>query len=93
MNDNIIIEGRVLGLDIERLKTIASLSEIDEEGGAHHIAKAADGLDMERDYLRECEYFASLSGLSPEDRDKEIDRAIKILEVIGETQFLYSLKE
>jgi hypothetical protein len=84
MNDNKVNESQVLGLDIERLKTVASLTEFDRNERERRIISASAGLDSRRDFLRQCEYIASLNGLTPEDRDREIEKAVKILEIVGE---------
>jgi len=72
------------GVDLEQLKTIASLAQLDQAERGRQVEKAARDVRELRDMIQPAEYLACLEGLASGERDEQIQAANKILEVLGE---------
>ena len=68
------------GINLEQLKTIASLIELSPEERKHQIEKASRDARELKEMLEPAEYLASLHSILPGERDARIMAFGKILE-------------
>lgn len=72
------------GIDLNVLKTIASLAQIDQDGREYHIKNAVRELPGLKDMITEYEIFAGLADLPTRELDERIKTAQQVLQVLGE---------